>query len=176
MFFSIYTTTGAPHLPTYSTTCPHQPAYRPRAIFQRPIVPRKRQEENNKGEKKAHERKFCGPWHVPRNAGKREKGQRLGARGPGNLGGPVRETLIEDTKTFTDGLRSRCRRFPSLISRWSCHKWLNLLSRTEQYRALKKETRTRRQQVIGGVRFTSSERIVHAGKFSRDVHQKIGQS
>ena len=47
----------------------------------------------------------------------------------------------------------------------------------QQYRVvLKKETRTRRQQVVGGVRFTSSERIVHAGKFSRDVHQKIGQS
>jgi len=30
----------------------------PRAIFQRPIVPRKRHEEHNKGEKKAHERKF----------------------------------------------------------------------------------------------------------------------
>ena len=29
-------------------------ANRPRAIFQRPIVPRKRQEEHNKGEKKAH--------------------------------------------------------------------------------------------------------------------------
>ena len=29
-------------------------ANRPRAIFRRPIVPRKRQEEHNKGEKKAH--------------------------------------------------------------------------------------------------------------------------
>ena len=35
-------------------------ANRPRAIFQRPIVPRKRQEEHNKGAKNAHERKFCG--------------------------------------------------------------------------------------------------------------------
>ena len=58
-----------------------------------------------------------------------------------------------------------------------CQKWPHLLSRTEQYRVvLKKGTRTRRQQVVGGVRFTSSERIVHAGKVSRDVHQKIGQS
>ena len=80
-------------------------------------------------------------------------------------------------KTFTDGLRSPCRRFPSLISRWSCQKWPHLLSRTEQYRVvLKKETRTRRQQVVGGVRFTSPERIIHAGKFRRDVHQKTGQS
>jgi len=64
-------------------------ANRPRAIFQRPIVPRKRQEEHNKGARKAHERKFCGPWHAPRNAGKREKGQHQGVRGPGNLGGPI---------------------------------------------------------------------------------------
>ena len=33
-------------------------ANRPRAIFQRPIAPRKRQEEHNKGEKNAHKRKF----------------------------------------------------------------------------------------------------------------------
>ena len=30
-----------------------------------------------------------------------------------------RETLSRTQKTFTDGLRSPCRRFPSLISRWS---------------------------------------------------------
>ena len=32
-----------------------------RAIFQRPMVFRKRQEEHNKGAKEVHERKFCGP-------------------------------------------------------------------------------------------------------------------
>ena len=40
------------YLPIYQPLAYY--ANRPRAIFQRPIVPRKRQEEHNKGEKKAH--------------------------------------------------------------------------------------------------------------------------
>ena len=44
------------YLPIYQPLAYY--ANRPRAIFQRPIVPRKRHEEHNKGEKKAHERKF----------------------------------------------------------------------------------------------------------------------
>ena len=90
-------------------------ANRPRAIYQRPIVPRKRQEEhNNKGSKKAHERKFCGPRVLL------GKGKRVNTKGSEALvtwGVQFnRETLLEDTKTFTDGLRSPCRSFPSLIS------------------------------------------------------------
>ena len=130
-------------------------ANRPTAISQRPIVPRKRQEEHNKGEDKTRGSEALVTRGVQFN----------------------RETLLEDTKIFTDGLRSPCRRFPSLISRWSCQKWRQILSRTGQYRVVpKKEKWTRRQQVVRGVRFTSSERIVHAGKLRRDVHQKIGQS
>ena len=134
---------------------PHYYANRPRGLFQRPIVPRKRQEEHNKGENKTRGSEALVTRGVQFN----------------------RETLLEDTKIFTDGLRSPCRRFPSLISRWSCQKWRQILSRTGQYRVVpKKEKWTRRQQVVRGVRFTSSERIVHAGKLRREVHQKIGQS
>ena len=51
------------------------------------------------------------------------KGKRVNTRGSGALvtwGVQFnRETLSRTQKTFTDGLRSPCRRFPSLISRWS---------------------------------------------------------
>ena len=86
-----------------------------------------------------------------------------------------RETLLEDRKDFHGWITFTVYEVP--FAYLSCQKWPHLLSRTGQYRVvLKMETRTRRQQVVGGVRFTSSERVVHAGKFSRDVHQEIGQT
>ena len=155
----------------------------PRAIFQRPIVPRKRQEEYNKGEKKAHERKFIhhkllNLWSLMSRV-MLGKGSTPGGQRPWSPGGShfIVRPFSGTEKTFTDGLHSPCRRFPSLICRWSCQKWPHSLSRTGQcWVVLKKETRTRRQQVVGAVRFTSSERVVHAVKFSRDVHEEIGQS
>ena len=76
-------------------------ANRPRAIFQRPIVPRKRQEEHNKGAKKAHERKSVVP-DMPRVM--LGKGKRVNTRGSEALvtwGVQFnRETLLQDTKGF----------------------------------------------------------------------------
>ena len=51
-FFDAYCCVPPLYLPIYQPLAYY--ANRPRAIFQRPIVPRKRQEEHNKGEKKAH--------------------------------------------------------------------------------------------------------------------------
>ena len=76
-------------------------ANRPRAIFQRPIVPRKRQEEHNKGAKKAMKGNSV-VADMPRVM--LGKGKRVNTRGSEALVTWEvqfnRETLLEDTKGF----------------------------------------------------------------------------
>ena len=87
------------YLPIYQPLAYY--ANRPRAIFQRPIVPRKRQEEHNKGAKRSMKGNSVVP-DMPRVV--LGKGKRVNTRGSGALvtwGVQFnRETLLEDTKGF----------------------------------------------------------------------------